>query len=73
MSTNAKFVDLPPQNFPFNIKIIDDELGLLWEETIEGPCALAVPGFGPERAAHRRVEVTHPDGSISISKGDEDA
>jgi len=68
----AEFIDLPPQNFPFNIKIIDDELGLLWEETVEGPCALAVPGFGRGRAAHRRVEITYPDGSMSTSRPGEE-
>jgi hypothetical protein len=71
MTKKAAFVDLPAADFPFRIRIVDDERGVVWEETVDGPGALAVPGFGPERADHRHVEVVYPDGSVvSTKEGD---
>ena len=59
MNKPVAFRDLPADHFPFTIRIVDDELGVVWEETIKGPCALEVPGFGPERADKRCVTITY--------------
>lgn len=61
---NVAFHDLPADHFPFTITITDDEFGVVWEETVEGPCALEIPGFGPERAKHRRCEIKWGNGIV---------
>lgn len=62
------FRDLPRSKFPFHIQVIDDQLGTVWEATVEGATALEVPGLGPERAEHRYTRVVFADGEIQDSR-----
>lgn len=62
------FCDLPLDHFPFTIEIIDDDLGVVWSTTVEGMCALDVPGLGPERASHRTTRITYANGEVVEAK-----
>jgi hypothetical protein len=44
------FHDLAPEEFPFDVALMDQDTGeLLWERHVTGPGVLKVPGFAPRR------------------------
>lgn len=60
----AQFHDLPADAFPFHIVTIGHNDEVLWEQTVEGPCALEVPGFP---GAVKLVRVTYANGRVGES------
>lgn len=60
---SMEFVDLPNRIFPFTIKIYSEQTDeLLFEQKIDGPGVLDIPGFAPQ--GHTcRVEVTYANGT----------
>lgn len=48
--SQSAFVELTPDDFPFTVKLTDEDTGeVVWESTITGAGALKVPGFHPRK------------------------
>lgn len=47
MDKPTVFHDFPEDHFPFTVTVLDPETGeLLWEQVVEGPGVLNIPGYG---------------------------
>lgn len=58
------FHDLPATSFPFHIIAIGYDDEILWEETVDSPGVLEVPGF---HGAVKLVRMTFADGRVEES------
>lgn len=65
----TKFVDMPEEDFPIDLRLIDHDTGeQLYRVDVSGPAAVDIPGFAPRKVramitlATGMRYVSYPDG-----------
>lgn len=60
------FRDLPAAAYPFTIRAFREDNGeKVWEETVDGPCALQVPALRRIHGVAVQIEIAFADGSVA--------
>lgn len=65
------FFDLAKEDFPFTITFVRDDTGeVLWQQMVDGPGALQVPGFGGQ-GFRVDVRIEYPNGRTETVRASE--